>query len=112
MDIKVSNPERLPGCDSLFIGSYNISGVEPATKFNETEKPKISITFELDRSGMLLVSKSEAKAESYKEEQVVKVKAVENATDDNSTNTTEGEVSGRSPSFSLLRFVRCALAAH
>ena len=50
MDIKVANPERLPGCDSAFIGSYNISGVEPATKFNETEKPKISITFELDRN--------------------------------------------------------------
>ena len=40
--------------------------MDAALKYNETEKPSISITFELDRSGMLTVSKAEAKIESYK----------------------------------------------
>jgi hypoxia up-regulated 1 len=93
MDIKVSNPDRLPKCDSEFIGVYNISGVEAAVKFNETEKPKISVTFELDRSGLLTVTKAEAKVDSYTEEQVeIKVNKTDtNATDANATDANATE---------------------
>ena len=66
--------ERQPECDSENIGAYNITGVEKAAEYNETTKPKISVTFELDRSGLLVVTKAEAKTESWTEEQVVKKK--------------------------------------
>ena len=93
MDIKVSNPERLPNCDSALIGAYNITNVEKAVAYNETEKPKISITFELDRSGLLVVTKAEGKAESWTEETVKKEKkAAKNETaDENATATEDGE---------------------
>jgi len=91
MDIKVSNPERLPECDSPMIGAYNISGVEKAVGYNETEKPKISITFELDRSGLLVVTKAEGKAESWTEETVVKKKEAKNATEDETASGDDSE---------------------
>ena len=67
---------------------WPINCTRTRTEYNETEKPKISITFELDRSGMLTVSKAEAKVESYTEEKVEIKKNVttENATDDNATD--------------------------
>lgn len=89
MDIKVSNPERLPECDSPMIGAYNITGVQKAVEYNETEKPKISITFELDRSGLLVVTKAEGKAESWTEETVVKKKEAKNATEDETSTDEE-----------------------
>jgi hypoxia up-regulated 1 len=91
MDIKVSNPERLPECDSPMIGAYNITGVEKAVEYNETEKPKISITFELDRSGLLVVTKAEGKAESWTEETVTKKKDTNTTEDENATATEDGE---------------------
>ena len=89
MDIKVSNPERLPECVSPMIGAYNISGVAKAVAYNETEKPKISITFELDRSGLLVVTKAEGKAESWTEEKVAKKKEAKNATEDDNEGAAD-----------------------
>ena len=115
MDIKVSNPvrkppggelwrpawrltlpvlsqERQPECDSENIGAYNITGVEKAAEYNETTKPKISVTFELDRSGLLVVTKAEAKTESWTEEQVVKKKNnTEAANETSADEEKEGE---------------------
>lgn len=102
MDIKVSNPDRLPECDSPLIGAYNITGVEKAVAYNETEKPKISITFELDRSGLLVVTKAEGKAESWTEETVVKKKEAnatedETATDDSEEKSEDSEQDAENP---------------
>ena len=81
--------ERQPECDSENIGAYNITGVEKAAEYNETTKPKISVTFELDRSGLLVVTKAEAKTESWTEEQVVKKKNDTEAANETSAEELE-----------------------
>ena len=81
--IRYENPERLSESKDELIGHYNISDVAKAIEKNETEKPKITITFELTRSGMLEITKAEATVDTYKEEQVEvkKNETAANATD-------------------------------
>ena len=94
VDVKFSNADRLPPTKSDFIGAYNVSGVAKAVAKNETEKPKVTITFELDRSGMLKITKAEAMVDTYKEEQFEvkknKTEAKANATDADA-NATEAD---------------------